>query len=85
MLKITAFWDIAPYSLVEADRRFRSTVRTASVITLMMEAVCTSVYFNETTRRYIPGDCHLHTRHREKQENGIGKVSDLCQGRLLLS
>jgi hypothetical protein len=29
-----------------------------------MKAVCTSetsVYFNETTRRYIPENCHLHT------------------------
>jgi hypothetical protein len=25
----------------------------------------TSVYFNETTRRYIPDGCHLHTRRRE--------------------
>jgi hypothetical protein len=30
---------------------------------LMMEAVRTSetsIYFNETTRRYIPEGCHLH-------------------------
>jgi hypothetical protein len=25
----------------------------------------TSVYFNETTRRYNPEGCHLHTRHSE--------------------
>jgi hypothetical protein len=25
----------------------------------------TSVYFNETTRRYIPEGCHLHTSRRE--------------------
>jgi hypothetical protein len=38
-IKMTAFWDIAPCSLVEVDQ-------------LMMEAVCTSempVYFHETT------------------------------------
>jgi hypothetical protein len=32
------------------------------IIALMMEAVHTSetsVYFNETTRRYIPEGCHL--------------------------
>jgi hypothetical protein len=38
-------------------------VRTASIIiALMMEAVRTyetSVYFNETTRRYTPEGCHL--------------------------
>jgi hypothetical protein len=34
----------------------------------MMEPVRsseTSVYLNETTRRYIPDDYHLHTRRRE--------------------
>jgi hypothetical protein len=35
---------------------------------MMMEAVCTSetsVYFSETTRRYIPEVYQLHTRRRE--------------------
>jgi hypothetical protein len=35
----------------------------------MMEAVRTSemsVYFNGTTRRYIPEGCHFHTRRCEK-------------------
>jgi hypothetical protein len=35
---------------------------------MMIEAVRTfetSVCFNETTRRYIPGGYYLHTRHRE--------------------
>jgi hypothetical protein len=35
---------------------------------LMMAAVLTSetpVHLNETTRRYIPEDSHLHTRRRE--------------------
>jgi hypothetical protein len=34
----------------------------------MMEAACTSetsVYFNETTRRYIPEGSNIHTRRRE--------------------
>jgi len=51
-------WDTAPYSLVEAYRRF---------IALMMEAVRpseTSVNFKDTTRRYIQENCHL-TRRRE--------------------
>jgi hypothetical protein len=34
-LKMTVFWDVAPYSLVEDGRRFRK-------ITLMMETVSTS-------------------------------------------
>jgi hypothetical protein len=57
--KLTAFWDIVPYGLVEFSGRF---------IALMMDAVRTSetsVYFNETTRRYIPEGCHLQTRRRE--------------------
>jgi hypothetical protein len=56
---MAACWDIAPCSLVEGDRRFR-------------DAYCqhhlsdeTSVYFYETTRRYIPESCHLQTRRRE--------------------
>jgi hypothetical protein len=39
-----------------------SEVRTASIITLMMEAVCTSetsVNFDVTTRRYSPEDSKL--------------------------
>jgi hypothetical protein len=71
MLMMAAFWDIVPCSLVEVDLRFRganclcqgdhhkallmTTVRTSK----------TSVYFKETTRRYIPEACHLHTHRRE--------------------
>jgi hypothetical protein len=45
-------------------------VRTATIIiiTLMKDAVHTSetsVYFSETTRRYIPEGYDLHTRRRE--------------------
>jgi hypothetical protein len=57
-MEMTAFWDIAPRSLVGVDLRFRGAycfhhqgdeshrepVRTSE----------TSVYSNETTRRYIP-------------------------------
>jgi hypothetical protein len=55
---MTDFWDVAPRRLSEVDKRFA----------LMMESVHTSetsVYFNETTRRYIPKSCHLHTRGRK--------------------
>jgi hypothetical protein len=54
-MKMTVFWDFAPCSLVEIDRRFRGA--------LMMEAASTSetsVNFYETTRRNIPEDRHLH-------------------------
>jgi hypothetical protein len=69
---IRAFWDIAPYSLVEVNRRFRGLYclhhQGDYFIRLLMEAVRiseTSVYYNETARRYIPEGCNLHTRHRE--------------------
>jgi hypothetical protein len=54
-----AFWDIAPYNLVGMDQR---------LITLMMEAACTSetsVYSNVNTLRYIVGGSHRRTRRRE--------------------
>jgi hypothetical protein len=54
-MKMTAFWDVALYSLVEVDWRF---------IALMMAVVRTSetsVYFSETAQRYIPESCPLHT------------------------
>jgi hypothetical protein len=45
-----------------------SEVHTASIIKAMMEAVRiseSSVNINSTTRRYIPEDFKLHTRHRK--------------------
>jgi hypothetical protein len=56
IIKMRVFWDIAPCSLDDLDRRFRQ------FIVLMMQVVRiseTSVCFNETTRRYIPENCHL--------------------------
>jgi hypothetical protein len=55
---MSGFWDVAPSSLVELDRRFRSAYPAASIIWAV-------VYFNTTRRRYIPEGCLLHTRHRE--------------------
>jgi hypothetical protein len=46
-LKMTAFSDIVPCSL-EADRRFRGVYR------LHHQGDEMSVYFNETTQRYMP-------------------------------
>jgi hypothetical protein len=46
----------------------------ASVIRAKTEAVRTSEtsdYFNETTHRYIPEGCHLHTRRRESLKSHI--------------
>jgi RNase P subunit RPR2 len=43
-------------------------MRTASIVRVMIEAIRTSktsVYSNDTTRRYISEDSKLHTRRRE--------------------
>jgi hypothetical protein len=43
-----------------------------AMIALIMEAVRTSetsVYFKETTWRYIPESCHLHTSRRENLQS----------------
>jgi hypothetical protein len=60
-MKIRAFWDITPCSLVVVDRRFRGAYclhhKDDVFITQMMEAVRTSetsVCYNETTRRNRP-------------------------------
>jgi hypothetical protein len=52
---MAAFWDVAPRTLVEVDRRFRAT-------TLIMEAVSaseTSVSLYQPTPLYIPKDSHF--------------------------
>jgi hypothetical protein len=61
-VKLTAFWDIVPRSIVKVDRSFRGA--RYLFIALMMEAVSTcetSIYFKKTTRRYILEGCYLHT------------------------
>jgi hypothetical protein len=53
VIKMAAFWDVTSGSLVEVD--------------LMMEAVWiseTSLYFNKTTRRYIPEGYYLILHRR---------------------
>jgi hypothetical protein len=65
--------DKAPCSLVEVYRRFRGAYclnhqANKSLTALMMDAVITSetsVYFNETTRRYIIEGSNLPTRRCE--------------------
>jgi hypothetical protein len=60
-MKFRVFWDVAPCSHIEVDRRFRGSFclrhQGIHAITLMMKAVRTSetsVNFNVTTQRYIP-------------------------------
>jgi hypothetical protein len=72
------FYDVAPCSHVEVDRRFRGTYflhhQGDVFITLMMETVGTSessVHFNVTTQRYNSEDSKLHTHRREKLKSQI--------------
>jgi hypothetical protein len=65
-VKMTAFWDTAPCSLVEVDRRFRRAYclehQVDECITLITEAVRTSkmsVYFKDNTKRCISESWHL--------------------------
>jgi hypothetical protein len=60
-MKFRVFWDVAPCTHIEVDRRFRGTASHHQG-TLMMQAVCTSetsVNFNVTTWHYIPEDPKL--------------------------
>jgi hypothetical protein len=62
-LRPGAFSGVVPCSLI--DRRLRG---------LIMEAVRTaetSIYFNETTRLYIPEYCHIHILSRESLKSRI--------------
>jgi hypothetical protein len=61
---MTAFWDTAPCSLVETDRRFRSAyclLHQGDSTPHLWKAI--SLY--QTARRSIPDDNHLHTRLRQ--------------------
>jgi hypothetical protein len=62
-----AFWDTAPCSLVGADRRLRGAYCLHIRAMLVHHPgdggssnTETSVYYNETTRRFIPESCHFH-------------------------
>jgi hypothetical protein len=82
-LKIRAFWDVAPCSLVGVDRRFRGShclhhQDDESIVT--MEAVRTSetsLYSNETTRRYIPEGSNFHISRRENPKSHEWLVRDV--------
>jgi hypothetical protein len=66
-LRLYSLWNITTYSLVEVDRRFGDDYllqyQGGGGSTEM------SVYFNETTSRYIPESCDLHSRRRENQKS----------------
>jgi hypothetical protein len=64
-MNVTVFWNVASSSLVGVDRHFRGAYCLHHVVSLMMETIrtCeTSVYSNETTRRYIPESCYVRMK-----------------------
>jgi hypothetical protein len=64
---MTAFWDVARCSLVEADRRFWGAY-SPRIVAMKMETVRTSetsVYFHETIQHDIPENYDLHARRHE--------------------
>jgi hypothetical protein len=70
-MKITVFWDVAPCSLVETGDV--SEVLTATTIIALMTVVAVStfeisVYLDQTTRRNIPEDTHLHPQFRVRTD-----------------
>jgi hypothetical protein len=81
-MKMTALWDVAPYSLVVVGRRFRATYCPHHQSGVMMEAVRTtetSACFQETTRLYIPEISHLYTRCRENLRfHSVESVQNSC-------
>jgi hypothetical protein len=80
-MKFRVFWDIAPCSDVEVDRRFRGAYcLNHQGDVLMMEAVRTSetsVNFNVTTRRYIPEDSEL-PQLKSKNINNFLEIVSPC-------
>jgi hypothetical protein len=71
---MTAFRNIAPCSLLEADRRFRSMHwhhHQDSLMTVSVRTSETSVYFNVTIWCYIQESCHLLNLRRENLKSHL--------------
>jgi hypothetical protein len=64
-MKVSAFWDIAPCSVVEIHRRLEapnaSIFRVTKEIRETVNTSESSVYFYKTTWRKIPERCYLYT------------------------
>jgi hypothetical protein len=61
-MKMRAFWNIAPIDVSEVRASIIMVMNNSLLITLMMETVRTSetsVYYNETKRRYKPESSQL--------------------------
>jgi hypothetical protein len=69
-LNMTSFWDIVPCSLYVTEVRSAFIIRMMMMGALGLRTSETSVYFNGTTRYYVPEGCH-RTRHRENLKSHI--------------
>jgi hypothetical protein len=70
---VTRKFSSTPYSRFEDERLLEYN----AITTMMIVAVRTSettVYWNETTRGYVPEGCHCLTRHRENLKSHIQLV-----------
>jgi hypothetical protein len=61
-MKMAVFWDVAPCSLVDIDRRFRCAycLHHQALMTETVSTSETSANIYQTTRRNIPEDGHHH-------------------------
>jgi hypothetical protein len=73
---MTAFWNSAPYSLVDVDPRFRGAyfLRHQGLMMEEVHASETPVYFNEAIERYIPEDYYVYAVRREGVKSRIAHL-----------
>jgi hypothetical protein len=76
-MKVTAFWDMEPCSLIEEDRRLE--VHASSIISHCpgdggsSMHLCNVSYFHESTPCHISEDCNL-LRLRVTENRVLGKI-----------
>jgi hypothetical protein len=79
-LKMTVFRIVAPCSLVEVHRRFRSACCLYHQGDDAANTFETSVNFYQATRRNNPEDSNLHTRRRENLKSHMEEMVLLSSG-----
>jgi hypothetical protein len=76
--EMTTSWDTAPCDLFEVERRFRVLYcvhhQSDELITEIVRTSETSVYFKDTTRRYIQQGCNLHYCRRQNMKCDINDL-----------
>jgi hypothetical protein len=77
---MAVFWNVAPCSLVDIDRRVRGVLMTNAV-----SCSETSVSIYQITRRNIPEDSNLHTHRRENLKSYLAIFMFLTVGKTELN